>query len=76
MSTAFDKAKIAGIVAVFGAISAFVYGFANFVLLAGLGTFFASLSIQYGSLKIKILVPLATLLGLASWSTFNGGLDS
>lgn len=76
MSDVIDKAKIAGIVAVFGAIVTVVYGFANFVLLSGIGTFLATLLIQYGSIKVKILVPLAALLGFFSWSVVNGGIHT
>lgn len=74
MGEVIDKAKVAGIVAVFGAIATVVYGFTNFVLLSGIGTFLITLLIQYGSIKVKVLVPVAALLGFLSWSAVNGSI--
>jgi len=72
MSIALDKAKISGIAGLFGAFAVFVYGFVNFVLIGGMATFLLTLMIQYGSIKVKILVPIVTLLALFSWSMYNG----
>lgn len=58
MSSVFDKAKVSGIVGLAGAITAIFSGFVNFALMAALGAFLVTMLIQYGSVKIKILVPM------------------
>ena len=73
MTKTFDKAKVSAIAGIFGAIAATVYGFMNFVLLAGMGMFLFTMLIQYSSIKIKILVPFAALLTLITSSLFIQG---
>jgi len=73
MTLANDKAKISAIAGLLGAVAAVVYGFVNFVLLAGIGMFLFTMLIQYSSIKIKILVPFAALLTLITSSLFIEG---
>lgn len=72
MSVAMDKAKVSGIVGILGAIAAVVTGYASMFILAGFGTFFFTLLIQYGSLKFKFVTLLASAIGLATYF-FNSG---
>jgi len=58
LSSVLDKAKVSGIAGLAGAITAVFTGFVNLALMAALGTFFITMLIQYGSVKIKILVPI------------------
>ena len=74
MSTAIDKAKISGITALFGAIVAIIYGFANFAMFTSLVTFITMMMVQYGSIKVKILVPAALLLTLFAGIQYIGGV--
>lgn len=73
MSSVFDKAKVSGIAGLVGAITAIFSGFLNFALMAALGTFLITMLIQYGSIKIKILVPITIGLILAIGVIFEKG---
>ena len=66
MSIAMDKAKISGITGAFGAIAAVVAGYASWFLFFGIGTFVFTLMIQYGTIKIKIALTMAGLIGMMS----------
>ena len=74
MTTAMDKAKISAVTAFFTAIATFVYGYVNFVMITGLAAFLFALMVQYNVFKIKILIPLATILGIVYWILSGKGL--
>jgi len=76
MTTAMDKAKVSAITGAFGSLTAFVAGYTNFVMIAGMAAFLFTMMIQYGLIKVKILVPAATALGLISWYLYSYGVDA
>ena len=73
MTVAKDKAIISGIVGAFGAVAAVISGIPSMFMLAGFGTFFFTMLIQYGSIKIKLVASLVGGLGLGSWYYYGGG---
>jgi hypothetical protein len=74
MSMVIDKAKVSGIVGAISAFATVLYGYVNFVLLVGIGVFLLTMMIQYGSVKIKLLVPAFTAIIFLLSLMYNGGL--
>lgn len=73
MTVAKDKAMISGIVGALGAVAAVISGLPSMFMLAGFGTFFFTMLIQYGSIKVKLVVSLVGGLGLGSLYFVGGG---
>ena len=74
MNTALAKSAIAAGTGFFASVTALFYGYANLTMLAFLGTFLLALSIQYGALKIKVMIPFVAGFGFLYFFLNNLGL--
>lgn len=75
MSAVLDKAKVSGIAGAISGFATILYGYVNFVLFIAVGVFLLTLMVQYGSIKVKILVPAFTILIFILSLIHGGGLS-
>jgi len=77
MNTALVKSTVAAGSGFLASITSFIYGYANFAMIAFIGVFILTLAIQYNVLKIKIIIPLLAGLGFIFYSlnSFGLGID-
>ena len=78
MNIALIKSVVATGTGIVASITAQLNGFANVAFLAFLGVFLLTLAIQYGALKIKIIIPLLGFLGLMYYylNSFGVSIDN
>jgi len=78
MNTAFVKSVVATGTGIVASITAQLNGFANVAFLAFLGVFLLTLAIQYGALKIKIIISLLAGLGFMYYffNSFGISIDN
>ena len=75
MNTAFVKSVVATGTGIVASITAQLNGFANVAFLAFLGVCLLTLAIEYGALKIKIIIPLLAGLGFMYYFLNNFGIS-
>lgn len=78
MNTALVKSVVAMGTGIIASITAFFHGYANVMLLTFLGVSLLTLAIEYGALKIKIIIPLLASLGFVYYffNSFGISIDN